>query len=184
MRKKSLKDYASSWDWSNYLSISEILLLCQNAVQKLSPPWSITSALEGLSHLPLHSLRIGLKRLPGMWETQVQSLGQEDPLEKEVATHSSTLAWRIPWREETKDQATLVSPGNLLEMQFSDSSQTVWGRNSGGGIQQSVKSSRCFQSPLKLENYGFRNSYNISFLFYCSLQRFLHWLSKALGMSV
>ena len=41
-----------------------------------------------------------LKRLPGMQETWVQSLGQEDPLEKEVATHSSTLAWRIPWREE------------------------------------------------------------------------------------
>ena len=37
---------------------------------------------------------------PGMWETRVQSLGQEDPLEKKMATHTSTLAWRIPWREE------------------------------------------------------------------------------------
>ena len=35
-----------------------------------------------------------------MQEIQVQSLGQEDPLEKEMATHSSTLAWRIPWTEE------------------------------------------------------------------------------------
>ena len=35
-----------------------------------------------------------------MWETQVQSPGQEDPLEKEMATHSSILAWRIPWTEE------------------------------------------------------------------------------------
>ena len=35
-----------------------------------------------------------------MQETQVQSLGQEDPLEKGMATHSSTLAWRIPWTEE------------------------------------------------------------------------------------
>ena len=35
-----------------------------------------------------------------MWETQVQSLGREDPLEKEMATHSSILAWRIPWAEE------------------------------------------------------------------------------------
>ena len=42
-----------------------------------------------------------LKHLPGMWETWVQSLGREDPLEKEMATHSSTLAWRIPWREES-----------------------------------------------------------------------------------
>ena len=41
-----------------------------------------------------------LKRLPAMWETWVQSLGQEDPLEKETATHSSILAWRIPWTEE------------------------------------------------------------------------------------
>ena len=41
-----------------------------------------------------------LKRLPAMRETWVQSLGQNDPLEKEMATHSSTLAWRIPWTEE------------------------------------------------------------------------------------
>ena len=48
-----------------------------------------------------------LKRLPGMRETRVQSLSWEDPLEKEMATHSSTLAWRIPWREE---------PGRLQSM--------------------------------------------------------------------
>ena len=41
-----------------------------------------------------------LKRLPAMWETWVRSLGGEDPLEKEMATHSSILAWRIPWTEE------------------------------------------------------------------------------------
>ena len=41
-----------------------------------------------------------LKRLPAMWETSVRSLGREDPLEKEMATHSSILAWRIPWTEE------------------------------------------------------------------------------------
>ena len=41
-----------------------------------------------------------LKRLPAMWEMWVQSLGREDPLEKEMATHSSILAWRIPWMEE------------------------------------------------------------------------------------
>ena len=38
--------------------------------------------------------------LPTMWETQVRSLDQEDPLENEMATHSSTLAWKIPWTEE------------------------------------------------------------------------------------
>ena len=41
-----------------------------------------------------------LKGLPAMQETWVQSLGWEDPLEKEMATHSSILAWRIPWTEE------------------------------------------------------------------------------------
>ena len=42
-----------------------------------------------------------------MWETRVQSLGQEDPLEKAVVTHSTVLAWRIPWTEE---------PGGLSSM--------------------------------------------------------------------
>ena len=41
-----------------------------------------------------------LKHLPPMWETWIRSLGLEDPLEKEMATHSSILAWRIPWTEE------------------------------------------------------------------------------------
>ena len=48
-----------------------------------------------------------VKRLPTMRETRVRSLGQEDPLEKEMATHSSTLAWRIPLMEE---------PGGLQSM--------------------------------------------------------------------
>ena len=41
-----------------------------------------------------------VKRLSTMWETQVRSLGWEDPLEKEMAIHSSTIAWKIPWTEE------------------------------------------------------------------------------------
>ena len=45
--------------------------------------------------------------LPAMWETQVRSLGQEDPLKREMATHSSILACRIPWTEE---------PGELQSM--------------------------------------------------------------------
>ena len=42
------------------------------------------------------------KNLPAMKETQVQSLGQEAPLEKEMAAHSNILAWRIPWTEEPR----------------------------------------------------------------------------------
>ena len=41
-----------------------------------------------------------VKHLPAKWETQVQTLGSEDPLEKEMATHSSILAWKISWMEE------------------------------------------------------------------------------------
>ena len=48
-----------------------------------------------------------VKRLPTMWETRVRSLGQEDPLEKEMGTHSSILVWKIPWTEK---------PGWLLSM--------------------------------------------------------------------
>ena len=48
-----------------------------------------------------------VKRLSAVQETQVQSLGWEDPLEKEMATHSSNLAWTIPWTEE---------PGGLQSM--------------------------------------------------------------------
>ena len=48
-----------------------------------------------------------VKRLLAMWETQVQSLDWKEPLEKEMATHSSTLTWRIPWTEK---------PGRLQSM--------------------------------------------------------------------
>ena len=44
-----------------------------------------------------------VKSLPAMQETQVQSLGGEDALQKEMATHFSILAWRIPWREEPSE---------------------------------------------------------------------------------
>ena len=50
-----------------------------------------------------------VKRLPTMRETCVRSLGQEDPLEKEMATHSSILAWKIPW---TEDSGRLQSMGS------------------------------------------------------------------------
>ena len=53
-----------------------------------------------------------VKHLPAMRETWVQSLGREDALEEEMATHSSTLAWTIPWTEE---------PGRLQSMGFTKS---------------------------------------------------------------
>ena len=58
-----------------------------------------------------------LKRLPAMWATRVWSLGWEDPLEKEMATYSRVLAWRIPWREE---------PGELQSMGSQELDTTEW----------------------------------------------------------
>ena len=55
-----------------------------------------------------------VKRLSTMRETQVQSLGWEDPLEKEMAIHSSTIAWKIPWTEE---------PGGLQSMESQSRTQ-------------------------------------------------------------
>ena len=75
----------------------------------ISRPPSVPFLLTELLLLLTHSVDITLwaslvaqmvKCLPTMRETRVQSLGQEDPLEKEMATHSSTLAWKIPWVEE------------------------------------------------------------------------------------
>ena len=78
-------------------------------------PWGckesdMTEQLHSLTHSDLNSTSLvvqTVKCLPTMWETWVQSLGQEDLLEKEMATHSSILAWKIPWMEE---------PGRLQSM--------------------------------------------------------------------
>ena len=58
-----------------------------------------------------------LKSLPAMQETWVWSLGREDPLEKEMATHSNIFAWRIPWTEE---------PGGLQSTGHKESDTTEW----------------------------------------------------------
>ena len=72
-----------------------------------SEPWD--ECILGKHILFLASLvALGVKRLPTMWETQVQSPGRDDPLEKEMATHSSILVWKFSWTEE---------PGKLQSME-------------------------------------------------------------------
>ena len=68
----------------------------------LTPLLKVSSSQSGTSLVAQM-----IKRLPTMRETWVQSLSREDLLEKEIATHSSTLAWKIPWTEE---------PGGLQSM--------------------------------------------------------------------
>ena len=68
----------------------------------------LESRLPGEMSITSDSLEAQVvKHLPAIWETRLQLLGWEDPLEKEMATHSSTLAWKIPWTEE---------PGRLQSM--------------------------------------------------------------------
>ena len=71
--------------------------------------WAVDICILKLIHLVVWASLVpqAVKHLPAMQETWVWSLGREDPLEKEMATHSSILAWRIPWTEE---------PGGLHSM--------------------------------------------------------------------
>ena len=55
-----------------------------------------------------------IKRLPAMLETRVQFLGREDPLEKEMAIHSSTLAWKISWTEEPDRLQSMGSQESVM----------------------------------------------------------------------
>ena len=98
------------------ISISTILF------KILLYPWlknttGITDEERGhFFHLGPHVLcKIRQNNLPAVQETRVQSPGQQDPLEKETATHSNILAWRIPWTEE---------PGRLQSMGLQESDMT------------------------------------------------------------
>ena len=71
----------------------------------ISCTWNISESYSASVGFPGAS---GVKNPPAMRETRVQSLGGEDPLEEEMATHSSILAWRTPWTEE---------PGGLQSME-------------------------------------------------------------------
>ena len=89
--------------------------------------WSMVSHMLSWASLVAQSV----KNLPAMQETWVRSLGQNDSLQKETATHSSILAWRIPWIEE---------PGGLQSMGFQKWDTTYWlnhhhGTESGGTIK-------------------------------------------------
>ena len=91
--------------------ISSILLLWKLQIHSDHPVitrrirdpggWSQQSLLQTLADDSVALLMAQtVKNLPAMWETQVWPLAWEDPLEKEMATHSSILAWRVPWTEE------------------------------------------------------------------------------------
>ena len=72
-----------------------------------------------------------VKNLPALWETWVRSLGGEDPLEKETATHSSVLAWRIPWQRTWWAKIHGVAKG---QTRLSDFTSLHWAV--GGAVSQ------------------------------------------------
>ena len=89
-----------------------------------------TSKLKGLTFASLVAQR--LKHLPPIWETRVRSLGREDPLEKEMAIHSSILAWKIPWTEKpSRLQSTgsqRVGHNWATELNWTELNHSFWRR--------------------------------------------------------
>ena len=89
----------------NYIRMAKIQALQQQVLLRIPSNSNSHSLPVGMQNSTVPSedraslVAQRLKRFPPMWETWVRSLGREDPLEKEMATHSSVLAWRIPWRE-------------------------------------------------------------------------------------
>ena len=81
--------FLCTWDTASHLYLNIIYILRKKL--RIELPLRSSYPTSGASLVAQR-----LKHLPGIQETQVQSLGQEDPLEKEMATHSSTFAWRIP----------------------------------------------------------------------------------------
>ena len=84
-----------------------------------------------------------LKRLPATRETWVRSLGREDPLEKEMATHSSILAWRIPWMEEP---GRLQFTGLQSQTRLSNFIKKLTPGKNGGGIDTITSSSEALDN--------------------------------------
>ena len=147
-----------------------------------------------MSGLPLVIQR--LKRLPAMQETQVCSLGWEDPLEKEMAVHSSIPAWRIPWREEP---GRLQSTGlQRVRHDWATSLNSVWikykvqngflyfwiefsqseGKNQQWSYQFSSVAQSCLTlcNPMDCNIPGFRVQYQLREF----TQTHVHWVSDAI----
>ena len=107
-----LLDHRKSNKSSRKTSTSALLTKPKPLTLWTTTNWKILKEMGIPDHLTcllrnLYAVAQRVKHLPAMWETRVQSLGREDPLEKEMATHSSTHAWKIPWMEK---------PGGLQSM--------------------------------------------------------------------
>ena len=105
-----------------------------NRLSQLSAVWPRATVLSTLNTFPICKIRVGrnyLAQRAFLVETPVRSLGWEAPLEKEMAIHSSILAWRIPWTEE---------PGGLQFTQSDIERLTLW-------LHVHLAQNRCMQLP-------------------------------------
>ena len=159
-----------SWGWSRSLSPVQchepLSIVLQTLCLSDLIPWIYLS-------LPLYTVGASLvvqrlKRLPAMWETWVRSLGWEDPLEKEMATHSNTLAWRIPG---TGKPGWLPSIGlyrvghDWSDLAAAAAAYTYWGFPSGSYGKEFVYNARDLgstpgsgKSPGEGNGYPFQSS--------------------------
>ena len=96
--------YLVLWHMNHGLTLTHLSFTLSRLVSRNLGRWVWASTLR-VYEASLVAQTV--EHLPATWETQVQSLGWEDPLEKEMATHFSTLAWNIPWTEK---------PGRLQSM--------------------------------------------------------------------
>ena len=108
-------------NWNLATSSGKSMLLLQSSQGDFSMTILQTSAWQ-MVNCNLFLVAQRLKHLPTMWETWVRSLGREDPLEKEMTTHSSILAWRIAWTEEPSrllHRVTKIRTWQRLHFHFS-----------------------------------------------------------------
>ena len=96
-----------SFGWSGWWGGKNTGVGCHSLLQEIFLTQGLNPGLKKIIQSPTSLVAQMVKCLSTMQETWVQSLGREDPLEKEMAIHSSTIAWKIPWTEE---------PGRLQSM--------------------------------------------------------------------
>ena len=109
-----------------------------------------------------------------MQETQVQSLGWEDPLEKEMATHSSILAWKIPW---TQEPGGLYSPWGHKESDTTERLHTHTGKNKTY-IEIKIKTMNVYVTVIQLKSWNIASSVNYTFVAFSNSLHHHHPFSR------
>ena len=145
----------------NFLRLTKLLLLftCSQAPgQQILPWWTycflFPSAILFFFICPYHG---GSEHLPAMWETWVRSLGREDSLEKEMAIHSSTLAWKIPWTEEPDRLQSMGSQRVRHNWVTSLHFNTKWFKTKGNRKYRFKLKSMLYLAKVKHFNNDYKN---------------------------